>query len=79
MTEDFVMLAGGLTVPVDAFNLAHELVGRGLILSQSGETLRIKGPNGTKPDLSQSEVERIKRWKFHLIAMLVYQPPELKA
>ena len=79
---EFVTLApgpnGGLTVPLDAYRLAHELIGRDLILSQTGETLRIKGPNGTKPDLSESEVEQIKRWKFHLIAMLVYRAPELR-
>ena len=84
MSEDFVTLApgpnGGLTVPLDAFNLAHELMThRDLILSQTGDVLRIKGPNGSKPDLSPSEVERIKRWKFHLIALLVYRAPELKA
>ena len=83
MIGDFVTLApgpnGGLTVPLDAYNLAHELIGRDLIFSQTGETLRIKGPNGSKPELSQSEVERIKRWKFHLIALVVYRAPELKA
>ena len=80
---EFVTLAagpnGGLMVPLDAYKLAHELIGLGLILSQTGETLRIKGPNGSKPDLSESEVERIKRWKHHLIAMLLYRAPELKA
>ena len=81
--DDFVTLEpgpnGGLTVPLDAFNLAHELIGRDLILSQTGDVLRIKGPNGSKPELSEYEVERIKKWKFHLIAMLVYRAPELKA
>ena len=83
VSGEFVTLApgpkGGLTVPLDAFRLAHELIGRDLILSQTGETLRIKGPNGSKPELSQSEVERIKRWKFHLIAMLLYRAPEMNA
>ena len=78
--DDFVTLEpgpnGGLTVPLDAFNLAHELIGRDLILSQTGETLRIKGPNGNKPDLSKSEVERIRKWKWHLICLLNYKAPE---
>ena len=81
MSEEFVTLApgphGGLTVPAEAFNLAHELLRRDLILTQVGDTLRVKGPNGAKPELSAADVERIQRWKHHLLALLAYQAPDM--
>jgi len=82
-SSDIVSLApgpkGGLDVPVDAFNLAFELLNRDLTLIVEGEKLLIRGPHGAKPDLSASEVERIKKWKLHLVALLAYQPPPLFA
>ena len=79
MSEELVTLApgptGGLTVPVDAYNLILELERRDLILSQVGDTLRIQGPKGTKPELSAADVERIKRYKHHLLVLLAYRAP----
>lgn len=78
-SEEFVTLAsgpsGGLTVPLDAFNLAHELLTqRGLLLVQVGDKLRIRQPDGPAPTLSAEDQARIRKWKFHLIALLAYQP-----
>ena len=67
---------GGLDVPADAFNLVFELLNRDLTLEANGDKLSIKGPNGTKPEFSESEVERIKQYKFHLLALLAYRAPE---
>lgn len=68
---------GGLDVPMAALALALELENRGCTLQQDGEKLRIKGPNGAKPELSSSDIERITRWKTHLLALRAYQPPEV--
>ena len=80
MANEFVTLRpgpkGGLTVPVAAYNLIFALVNRDLVLTQHGESLRVQGPNGTKPDLTPEETALIKRWKFHLIALINYVPPE---
>jgi len=73
---DYVELLGGLTVPVDAFNVVHEFDRRGLILKQQGELLRISNADGSKPDLSAGDVERIKRWKPHMLALMNYVAPE---
>ena len=75
-SDQFVELAGGLTVPVEAFVLAHELSRRDLILRVQGDLLRIQGPGGTKPDLSPEDMAKIRRWKAHLIALLDYRAPK---
>lgn len=75
-TEPLVMLNGGLTVPTEAFTVAHGLMNRGFDLKVEGDRLRVVGIGGAKPDLSAEDVERIKRWKFHLIALVSYDPPK---
>ena len=82
--ETFVTLApgpnGGLTVPLDAYNLAHELLThRELLLVQVGDKLRVRNRDGSAPTFSDKEKERIVRWKRHLIALLVYQAPPVVA
>ena len=68
---------GGLIVPLDAYNLALELERRDLTLRQVGDSLRIQGPHGTKPDLSAGDVDRIRRYKFHLFALMHYRGPDI--
>ena len=82
MDEHFVTLApgptGGLTVPVDAYNLIHELMTqRGLVLAQIGEKLRIQNPDASAPVLSDEDRARIRKWKPHLLALLAYQAPPI--
>ena len=72
----YVELRGGLMVPVDALRLAWALTDRDLILSQEGEKLKIKAADDGKPDLSEDEIAKIKQYKFHVLALLAYQPPE---
>ncbi len=67
---------GGLDVPLEAYALISDLISRDLTLRQEGESLRIAGPNGGKPDLSATDVDGIKRYKAHLLAMLAYRAPE---
>lgn len=76
MEEDhLVSIAGGLTVPAEAYNLALDLERRGLTLRVEEDRLRVSGPDG-KPDLSEAETTAIKRWKPHLIALTEYIAPE---
>ena len=79
-SDQFVTLTpgpnGGLTVPLDAYNLAHELLERReLLLVQVGDKLRIRNRDGTAPAFSEDDKARIMKWKHHLIALIAYQAP----
>ena len=80
-SDEFITLApgptGGLTLPIEVIRLACSLEERSFVLSQHGESLRVQGPNGTKPDLTPEETILIKRYKGHLLALLTYQAPEV--
>lgn len=73
---ELIELRSGPTVPVDALNLGLSLEARGLILKVEGDRLRVRGPGGVKPDLSSEDAEQIRRWKFHLMALVTYVAPE---
>ena len=78
--SEFVTLApgptGGLTGPVDAYNLAHELLThRGLMLVQVGDKLRVRRQDGSALVLTENDQARIRKWKVHLLALLAYQAP----
>lgn len=73
--SELVGLRGGLTVPVAPLELAIHMESRGLTLSIEGDRLRVTGLNGTKPDLSLADVEAIRRWKPHLMALVAYRAP----
>ena len=78
MSEPFVTLAGGLTVPLDAYNLAHELLTqRELLIVHVGDKLRIRNRDGSAPTFSEDERARIVRWKKYLIALITYQAPPI--
>lgn len=74
--EDFVPLAGGLTVPRVPLDLLLDLERRNILCRQEGEMLRVSGPNGARPELSPAEVETIKKYKLHLLALVNYIAPE---
>lgn len=63
-------------MPEESFGLFHELLNRELSMKIEGDRLRVVGPNGSKPELSESDAERIRRWKPHLMALVAYEPPE---
>lgn len=73
--EHLVALAGGLTVPAEAYNLALDLDRRGMTFKVEEDRLRVSGPDG-KPDLSEAETAAIRKWKHHLIALVEYRAPE---
>lgn len=78
MSTELVPLAGGLTVPVGVLTLMFALLNRGLELRQDGDLLRIVWPGGAKPDLTETDVASIRRWKYHILALLAYRAPEME-
>jgi hypothetical protein len=70
----FVVLKGGLTLPLEALRLALALEDRGATFAVDGEDLVVDGPSGLLTDADQVA---IRRWKLHLMAMATYRPPEL--
>ena len=69
----FVVLKGGLTLPLEALRLALALEDRGATFAVDGEDLVVDGPAGF---LTEDDQLAIRRWKRHLMAIATYQPPE---
>ena len=72
---ELVELRGGLTVPLEDLQFLWALETLGMACEVVGDKLRVQGPNGTKPDLSDEDVTYIKARKPHLLALVAYQPP----
>jgi hypothetical protein len=60
---------------VEALKLFLNLEDRGIGMEAQGDRLRVFGPSG-KPVLTAYETASIKRWKYHLLALVAYRPPE---
>jgi hypothetical protein len=73
-TTAFVVLKGGLTLPLEALKLAWALEDRGATFAVDGKDLVVDGPSGLLTDADQVA---IRRWKLHLMAMAIYRPPEV--
>ena len=65
---EFVVLRGGLTLPVAAIRLALDLEARGLHLGVDGDMLLI----GPRELLSDADRVLIRQWKPHLLALISY-------
>ena len=70
----FVVLKGGLTLPLEALRLAWALEDRGATFAVDGEDLVVDGPTGF---LTQDDRVAIRRWRVHLKAFAIYHPPEV--
>jgi len=70
----FVVLKGGLTVPLEALQLAWALEHRGATLAVDGEDLVVEGPQGL---LTEDDRAAIRRWRGHLKAIASYCVPEV--
>lgn len=68
----YVLLAGGLCVPLEPFLLALELEARGFTVRRDGDALIVQPHD----QLTADDCRRIRRWKPHLIALLEYRAPE---
>lgn len=69
--DAFVTLAGGLTLPREAIELAIDLELRGCTFTVEGDRLTVR----PRSRLTPADVAAVKRWKLHLRALLEYQPP----
>lgn len=67
-SSNFVMLRGGLTVPVVALQLALDLEAHGLHMDVDGDVLTI----GPRELLTDADRALIRRWKPHLLAIVAY-------
>jgi hypothetical protein len=71
--ERYVVLKGGLALPIDPILLALELEKRGFSMAkEEPDTLNVQPYQRRTAD----DCARIKRWKPHLLALLTYVPPE---
>ena len=66
--SDFVVLRGGLSLPLAPFLLALDLEQRGLHLTLEGDVLKV-GPCDLLTDADRA---LIRRWKAHLLAIVAY-------
>lgn len=70
----FVVLKGGLIVPLEALRLAWALEDRGATFSVDGEDLVVDGPRGF---LTDEDRTAIRQWRWHLKAIASYRVPEV--
>lgn len=66
--SDFVVLKGGLTVPLDAVRFALDLESRGGQLVAEGDDILI-GPSSL---ITDEDRQAVRRWRRHLHAILAY-------
>lgn len=69
--SEFVVLADGPTVHVDAVMLALYLERRGCALQVDGDALLIS----RWEELAEGDRERIREWKAHLMTIATYEAP----
>ncbi|HMF96094.1 MAG TPA: hypothetical protein VKE96_17445 [Vicinamibacterales bacterium] len=69
-SSDFVVLRGGLALPLPVIRLALELESRGLHMRADGDMVVI----GPKELLTDADRDAIRTWKPHLLALLEYNP-----
>lgn len=72
--SEFVILRGGLAVPLAPVRLLLELEARGLRVTRDGLDLLVI-PGG---QLTPEERAALTRWKSHVLALLDYEPPSLQ-
>ena len=66
---ELIELRGGLTVPLGDLQFLWALETLGMTCEVVADKLRVQGPDGTKPNLSEEDVTYIKARKPHLLAL----------
>ena len=74
IASPLVVLKGGLTVPLEALQLAWALEDRGATLAVDGDDLVVEGPRGL---LTSEDRIAIRRWRRHLKVIASYRVPEV--
>ena len=67
-----MQLRDGPLVSVDAVALALDFETRGITLREDQGTLKVAGPDGSRPNLTDDEPAKIRRLKPHLLAIVAY-------
>lgn len=70
-SERFVTFTNGPTLPREAVELAIDLELKGVSLVAEGDHLVVS----PRERLTAADIAAIARWKWHLLALLAYQPP----
>ena len=71
--SELIALKDGPTVPAAPLRLLLDLEARGFVLSMDNDTLVVQ-PHG---QLTPEDCAAIRRWKWHLLMLLDYTPPEV--
>lgn len=72
-SERYVLLRGGLAVPVEPMLLLLDLERRGLQVSRAGDDILVR-PSG---HLTETDRAGLRRWKLHVLALVDYPAPEV--
>ena len=72
--SDFVVLKGGLAVPVAPVLLLLGLEARGIRVARDGDQLTVCPGQ----ELTGQECQQIRQWKLHLLTLVDYRPPEVQ-
>jgi len=67
-SDRYVSLSAGLVIPIEPYLLVFELENEGFSLRRDGDVLVVSPSQKLTPDLCA----RIRRWKFHVLALLDY-------
>jgi hypothetical protein len=72
-SERFVLLKGGLAVPIEPMQLLFNLQERGFSLVPDGDALIVQPCD----QLTAEDCRSLRRWKLHILALLEYPVPEV--
>lgn len=72
-SERYVLLRGGMAVPVEPMLLLLGLEARGLQVSRAGLDLLVRPPG----QLTDGDRRALGRWKPHVLALVDYTPSEV--
>jgi hypothetical protein len=72
-SERYVLLHGGLAVPLEPMLLLLDLEARDLQVSRAGDDLLVRPPG----QLTDADRVALRRWKAHVLALVDYAPPEV--
>ncbi len=72
-SEGFVLLRGGLAVPVAPVLLLLDLERRGFTVERDGDSIIVRPFS----QLMETDRTQLRRWKQHVIALLEYRAPEV--
>ena len=73
-SDRFVILRGGLTVPIDPLLLLLDLEARGFTVARDGDDLSVR----PRAQLTDQDRARLRQWKPDVLALLDYEPPSVQ-